>query len=172
MPTGVYTRSKYIRVSTRVKMRQRMIGNKINVGKQNNKGKHWKLSEEAKKNIGNGKIGNKNGKWKGGKPKCLDCGKQLSGYISKYCNHHKNNGEKSRFWKGGITSISAQMRNSFEYQQWRKQVFTRADHIYPFSLFPRLQLALENGRTLCVECHKKTDTYMWKIRDYNKVYYA
>jgi 5-methylcytosine-specific restriction endonuclease McrA len=61
-----------------------------------------------------------------------------------------------------------------EYKLWRRAVFTRdnftciwcgikgdieADHIKPWSLFPALRYAIDNGRTLCKDCHKKTDTY-------------
>lgn len=34
-----------------------------------------------------------------------------------------------------------------------------ADHIKPFALYSDLRFDPNNGRTLCVDCHKKTDTY-------------
>lgn len=87
-------------------------------------------------------------------------------------------GENSPNWKGGITPINTKIRNSKEYADWRTAVFKRddytcqecgsrgyklqADHIKPFAYFPELRLVLENGRTLCVPCHKLTDTYLWK----------
>lgn len=90
-------------------------------------------------------------------------------------------GEKNSQWQGGITPINYKIRNSEEYKLWREAVFKRdnytciwcgqvrggieADHIKPFSLFPELRFAIDNGRTLCIECHKKTDTYGWKIKN-------
>lgn len=84
-------------------------------------------------------------------------------------------GSRHRWWKGGITPINEAIRKSLEYRLWRKAVFIRdnftcvwcgkkdktiqADHIKPFSLFPELRFAIDNGRTLCHNCHKKTDTY-------------
>lgn len=92
-------------------------------------------------------------------------------------------GDKNPNWKGGISPENVRIRNSAEIRMWRKSVFFRdnytcqecgakngngkavvlnADHIKPFSLFPELRLAIDNGVTLCFDCHKKTDTYGWK----------
>jgi hypothetical protein len=89
-------------------------------------------------------------------------------------------GEKSHFWKGGVTDINDIIRNSVEYRLWHEAVFKRdnwtcrfcnqrggelhADHIKPFAYFPELRFAIDNGRTLCKECHRKTPTYGWKSR--------
>lgn len=78
-------------------------------------------------------------------------------------NHHN--------WKGGITTENRTIRNSLEYKHWRVAVFERddytcqgcgerggrlqADHIKPFALYPSLRLSVDNGRTLCVACHRK-----------------
>lgn len=90
-------------------------------------------------------------------------------------NLGKHSREKNPFWKGGITSLRALIYASSEYRKWRKLVFERdnftcqecsrvgeklnADHIKPFSLFPELRFVVSNGRTLCIDCHKKTPTY-------------
>ena len=82
---------------------------------------------------------------------------------------------KNIFWKGGITPINKIIRHSLEYKLWREAIFERdnftcrfcgirggkleADHIKPFAYYPELRFAIDNGRTLCRECHQKTDTY-------------
>ena len=84
-------------------------------------------------------------------------------------------GEKSSSWKGGITPINNTIRKSLEYKLWREAVFKRdnftcrfcgirggilqADHIKRFADYPELRFAIDNGRTLCIPCHLKTDTY-------------
>lgn len=84
-------------------------------------------------------------------------------------------GEKCHLWKGGITPEVRAIRTSFEYKLWREAVFKRdnftcvfcgvrgqrlnADHIKPFSVFKELRFDVDNGRTLCVPCHKATPTY-------------
>jgi len=103
----------------------------------------------------------------------------------------KISGERSNLWKGGITPTNTLIRNASEYKLWRKAVFERdnyvcvwcnlrggwnkelkerivlnADHIKPFSLFPELRFAIDNGRTLCEKCHRSTDTWGVNIKYY------
>lgn len=95
-------------------------------------------------------------------------------------------GEKNSTWKGGVTTSNELMRKSTEYRLLRTACFERDSfactiggkehgnklhmhHIKPFSLFPELRLALDNVQTLCVECHKKTETYAGKVKNYQLV---
>lgn len=87
----------------------------------------------------------------------------------------KFTGEKASNWRGGITPHNLLQRASHKMRWWRKHVFQRddytcqscakrggelhADHVLPFSLYPDLRFEILNGRTLCVPCHRKTDTY-------------
>ena len=84
-------------------------------------------------------------------------------------------GEKSHFWRGGIAPLNKILRNSLEYKLWREKVFERdnytcvicgkigqelnADHIKSFAEYPEYRYDLDNGRTLCVPCHKLTPNY-------------
>lgn len=88
---------------------------------------------------------------------------------------YNQRGEKSHRWKGGKTSEVMRLRNSLDYKIWRREIYKRdnytclwcgqrggrlnADHIKPFALFPELRFELSNGRTLCISCHYKTDTW-------------
>lgn len=82
--------------------------------------------------------------------------------------------ENNPFWKGGVSPINRIIRSSKEYKLWRNAVLERdnytciwcksnqnlqADHIKRFSDFPELRFAIDNGRTLCLNCHKTTDTW-------------
>jgi hypothetical protein len=87
----------------------------------------------------------------------------------------KTRGKNHHWWKGGLTPLNNQIRNSLEYKIWRSAVYERdnwtcvwcfqkggklnADHIKPFALYPELRFAIDNGRTLCIACHQLTDTY-------------
>lgn len=118
--------------------------------------KGFKQSEEAKRKISESRKG-----------------KKLSeSHKGKLSESHK--GEKNPNWKGGITPKNMKIRKSKEYRLWRKAVFERdyykcvwcgaggnlnADHIKQFALFPELRFAIDNGRTLCVPCHRTTKTY-------------
>lgn len=71
-------------------------------------------------------------------------------------------------------------------KEWRKKVFDRdnytcqmcptpkrgvklhADHIKPFTFYPELRFDVNNGRTLCIPCHKKTETYAGRVHSWKK----
>jgi hypothetical protein len=118
---------------------------------------------------------------------CSRCGKSVvknkwkgDRYCSIKCSNLDNAGTNNPNYRGGITPLNRKVRNSPEYKEWRLKVFQRdnytcvhcgqigwelhADHIKPFSLFPELRLDVDNGRTLCVECHKKTPTFLTRRR--------
>lgn len=75
----------------------------------------------------------------------------------------------------GKAASNMLIRKSTEMRFWRTSVFKRdnftcqlcgqhggklhADHIKPFCTFPELRFDLANGRTLCISCHKNTDTF-------------
>jgi 5-methylcytosine-specific restriction endonuclease McrA len=115
-----------------------------------------KSSDETKEKIRQKLLGNNNGKGNYGKK-----------------------GELAPNWRGGTTKMSEIIRGSTEYKLWRESVMKRdkwtciwcgyrskgsgdihADHIKPFSLYPELRFAIDNGRTLCVGCHKTTDSFL------------
>ena len=101
--------------------------------------------------------------------------KKLSEIAKKqWENGQFGRGKESQSWKGGVTPIREAMRKCKEYRLWKIAVFTRddktciwcgskknieADHIKPFCLYPELRFSIDNGRTLCRDCHKKTSTY-------------
>lgn len=89
-------------------------------------------------------------------------------------------GEKHWNWQGGKTPANTKIRNSKRYKDWQRGCLARdnytcqfcglrggrlhVDHIMAFAHFPHLRFEPSNGRTLCVPCHKTTDTYLSKSR--------
>lgn len=93
-------------------------------------------------------------------------------------------GEKGSNWQGGKTSLALLDRRGIKYNEWRTKIFTRdnfickicglkggwnkkfkkriilnADHIKLYSLYPNLRYEVSNGRTLCLDCHRKTESW-------------
>ena len=120
------------------------------------------------------KIGIRMSKFHLGKKKTLKHRKKMS---------INNKGNKSHFWRGGLTEKNRKLRNSLQYKIWRDSVYKRdnwtctkcsdkskkgntvilnADHIKPWSKYPKLRFDINNGRTLCLACHKKTPTFARK----------
>ena len=104
----------------------------------------------------------------------------------KFSEEHKkkisraNSGEKSYYWKGGL---SRNKQGTPKYRQWRSDIFQRDNwtcqtcgtrsgegtsiflephHIKSWAKYPELRYNLDNGITLCRECHKLTDNYKGK----------
>jgi len=88
-------------------------------------------------------------------------------------------------WIKEKAEMDRQVRLSRQYYIWRSAVLRKdnytcvkcgddrksvleVDHIKPFSLFPELRFAIDNGRTLCSDCHKKTETYGTKVKKWKR----
>ena len=56
-------------------------------------------------------------------------------------------GKRCYSWKGGITPLTKRIRHSFEYRQWRSDVFTRDDFT--------CQICYKRGTELQVDHHPK-----------------
>ncbi len=106
--------------------------------------------------------------------------------------------DKNPMWAGGMTPFFLSIRQCFRYRLWRDDVYHRddfvcqkcgrrggilhADHIKPFILIilenkiKTVEDALacdelwniNNGQTLCVTCHRKTETHGKTRRFYEK----
>jgi len=137
---------------------------------------------------------NKLSKALSGKPKSEEHKQKIRVMLRKNIRR----GEDNYFWKGGVTKLNQQIRSSLSNKEWRKKIFERddytcqiclkrgvyveADHIKPFSniINENNIRSMEdaekcnelwdigNGRTLCRDCHKNTDTYMGRTKKHEK----
>lgn len=108
------------------------------------------------------------------------CARNVIRLKLKHCNIPMRNGSKAQLerkynglvhwnWQGGITPGNRKIRNSIEYKKWRSTIFKRdnytcqlcnncncyitAHHIYKFSEYPDERFDIDNGITLCKQCH-------------------
>lgn len=157
---------------------------KISEAKRNsipwNKGK--KLSAEHKENFRKANKGKFSPK-KGIKlsPEHVEKLKNAIRRKPSFKNKIIRRGKDSSNWKGGVTSEIKRIRNLHEYQTWRKSIFERDDyqcknclirgayleahHIKKFSEHPELRFDLNNGITLCKQCHKQVRGKEQKFED-------
>ena len=94
-------------------------------------------------------------------------------------------GKNNPNWKEGITPENERIRKTKEYKEWAYRVKERddyiccdcgergkklhSDHIKPFSIYPELRFNLDNGQTLCIDCHRektKIDFKIIKLKQY------
>lgn len=85
-------------------------------------------------------------------------------------------GKKHWRWKGGLENENKIIRKSLDYKLWREEVFKRDNytcqkcnkvssagsklslnphHIKGFSQYPEERFNINNGSTLCVDCHRE-----------------
>jgi 5-methylcytosine-specific restriction endonuclease McrA len=117
---------------------------------------------------------------------CANCGKGFrrrrhNGKLGVFCSPQcASKGKFNSNWRGGITPKRLLDRNSLRAEEWRKAVFERdqymcqlcgqmgdqltAHHLREFSRFPEQRWQLDNGITLCKECHEVVIHYLKNYR--------
>lgn len=107
------------------------------------------FSLEHRQNLSKSHIGILAGKnhpqWKGGKSR---------GYKSEYSTTKYKNWRISVFERDNYTCQKCKLRSKKD-----KPVYLEAHHIKQFAFYPELRFDVNNGQTLCRECHRKTKHY-------------
>lgn len=104
-------------------------------------------------------------------------GKKHTNEYKKWMSESRQ-GANGPNWRGGIWAMHKKERATYEIRLARTSALIRddytcqicglkkgkrqgmeVDHIKPFALYPELRAAIDNLRTLCHDCHVKTETY-------------
>lgn len=135
------------------------------------------LSEEHKAKIASANKG-KSGLWMKGRAMPEKTRRKISDYWSanrETHNHYRDGKGHER------SSARTAAMQRLDYRLWREAVFARdnhscvmcgtrggrlhANHIRAWAVRPDLRYVVDNGETLCVPCHKITDSFgsnVWK----------
>lgn len=179
--------------SIRMTGRKHSFASKLKVSIANKGKKPYVMTDDIRKKMSLARIGKKIGSPSMETRKKISLSQKGKPRPNKITQEQRKkisvalSGNKSVLWKGGITPINKLIRKGVEYKLWREAIFSRdnytcvwcgahcekglgktvtlhADHIKPFAYYPELRFAIDNGRTLCVSCHKTTDTYGGKCK--------
>jgi hypothetical protein len=121
-----------------------------------------KLSEETKEKC---RVASKGNKYAVGYRHTEEEKKKISAASKRF------SGPLSSNWQGGVTPENNRIRHTIEMRLWRESVFSRdnftcqkcgkrgsklhSHHILSFAEHPTVRSAIDNGITLCQDCHKK-----------------
>ena len=187
MPKGIFKLSK----EWRRKIGEANKGNKKCLGYKNALGyrhtEEWKrqnslrhkgkiVSEETKQKMRENALKQGFGK--------MGIGKKMSEKAKRKMSESKK-GNKNPMWRGGVTSERNKIYNSPQWKLWRLSVFERdkfvcqmpncnqkeryleAHHIKQFVNYPELRFDINNGITLCKNCHNLTKR---KEKSFEKIF--
>ena len=95
-----------------------------------------------------------------------DCKHTPEMRLAKSIRQHSKN---SHFWQGGLTAKNAAIRNGIDFKLWREAVYKKDNwtcqacgatkgtisphHILNFADYPDERFVVDNGITLCINCH-------------------
>jgi len=144
--------------------------------------KGTKFTKEHRDKMAKAKLGNK---WNLGKKRPEHSKRMMGennpmwGKRNLKCSQ-KMRGDKNPNWKGGVSLKNQLERASSKMYFWRKAVLARdgyrcqvckkvggnleTHHIKEWINYPRLRFIIDNGITLCKNCHQLTPNYRNKGR--------
>jgi hypothetical protein len=162
-----------------------MIKNCIDCGK--------KISKDSIRCFSCANSGKRNPSYKGGKPKCIICGKQLSSYGAKYCKfclmkyHHPAKGYKhteeskqklsneridnnNPNWKGDVVGYSG-LHGYIKRKLKKPKICSNCNKIKKLdiaNISGEYKRDLNDWKWLCRRCHMVSDGRLEKLKSYIK----